>query len=107
MPHYLLQASYTPEACARMVENPQDRGEFVRPVIEKLGGKMIAAFYALGDYDTIAFVELPDNASATAFSLAAASGGGIRGLKTTPLLTMAEGIEAMRKAAGSGYEPPA
>ena len=107
MPHYLLEASYTPEACARMVENPQDRGEIVRSVIEKLGGKMIAAFYALGEYDTVAFVELPDNASATAFSLAAASGGGIRGLKTTPLLTMAEGIEAMKKAATFGYKPPA
>ncbi len=30
MPHYLSQVSYTPEAWARLVANPQDRIEAVR-----------------------------------------------------------------------------
>ena len=25
MPHYLVQAAYTPKACAAMVKSPQDR----------------------------------------------------------------------------------
>src|SRR5258707_15121760 len=29
MPHYLIQVIYTPEACARLVANPQDRIEAV------------------------------------------------------------------------------
>ncbi len=40
MPQYLLQAAYTPEAWAAMVKSPQNRLEAVRPVIEKLGGKI-------------------------------------------------------------------
>jgi hypothetical protein len=51
-------------------------------------------------------MEMPDNVSAAAFSLAGSAGGGIKAVKTTPLLTIDEGIEAMRKAAGAGYRPP-
>jgi hypothetical protein len=43
---------------------------------------------------------------AAAFSIAAASAGAIRSIKTTPLLTAAEGIEAMKKAGMSGYKAP-
>ena len=106
MPHYLLQAAYTPEAWAAMVKNPQSREEAVRPVIEGLGGKLVCSFFALGEYDTIAIVDMPDNVSATAFSMAAAAGGGVKAIKTTPLMTAQEGIAAMRKAAESGYKPP-
>jgi len=40
MPYYLLQATYSPEAWSGMVKNPQNRLDAVRPVIEKLGGKV-------------------------------------------------------------------
>ena len=106
MPHFLLQAAYTPEACAAMIKNPQSREEAVRPVIEKLGGKLTALFFALGDYDTVALVEMPDNVSATAFSMAAAAAGGVKAVKTTPLMTTEEGLAAMKKAADCGYRPP-
>jgi len=46
MPHYLSQVSYTPEAWARLVANPQDRIEAVRGPIEKLGGRIHNAFFA-------------------------------------------------------------
>jgi hypothetical protein len=49
---------------------------------------------------------MPDNVSAAAFALAAAAGGGLKAYKTTPLLTFEQGIEAMKKASGAGYEPP-
>ena len=106
MPHYLLQAAYTPEACAAMIKNPQSREKAIQPVIEKLGGKITALFFALGDYDTVALVEMPDNVSATAFSMAAAAAGGVKALKTTPLMTAEEGLAAMKKAADCGYRPP-
>ena len=48
MPHYLSQVSYTPEAWARLVANPQDRIEAVRGPIEKLGGRIHNAFFAFG-----------------------------------------------------------
>jgi hypothetical protein len=49
---------------------------------------------------------MPDNVSAAALSLAIAAGGGFKAHKTTPLLTVAEAIEAMKKAATAGYKPP-
>jgi hypothetical protein len=30
----------------------------------------------------------------------------VKAIKTTPLMTMEEGMEAMRKAAAAGYRPP-
>lgn len=107
MAHYLLQVAYTPEGWADLIANPQDRINAVRPVVEKLGGKIQHGWFAFGDYDLVAIVEMPSNVEAAAFSLAAAAGGAIRAIKTTPLMTTAEAMEAMKKAAKSGYKAPA
>ncbi len=107
MPHYLIQAAYTPEAWAAMVKNPQSRAEAVRPIIEGLGGKLLSIYLALGEYDVVGLVEYPDNASAAAFSMAASAGGALKAVKTTPLMTTEEAVEAMRKAGQAGYRPPA
>jgi uncharacterized protein with GYD domain len=88
------------------VSNPQNRIEVIRPVIERLGGHLECAYLAFGEYDVIGIMEMPGNVSAAAFSLAASAGGGVKAVKTTPLLTREEGIEALKKAAGSGYRPP-
>jgi uncharacterized protein with GYD domain len=106
MNHYLLQVAYTQEAWAALLAQPHDRTEAVRPVIEKLGGKMTHAWYAFGDYDVVAIVEMPGNVEAAAFSLAASAGGALKSIKTTPLMTSAEAIDAMKKAAQSGYKAP-
>jgi uncharacterized protein with GYD domain len=106
MARYLLQASYTNDAWAAQVSNPQNRMDVIRPVIERLGGRLESAYLAFGDYDVVVIVEMPDNVSAAAFSLATSAGGALKAIKTTPLLTIEEGIEAMKKAAGAGYRPP-
>jgi uncharacterized protein with GYD domain len=106
MARYLFQASYTSEAWAAQVSHPQNRIEVIRPVIERLGGRLECAYLAFGEYDVIGIMEMPDNVSAAAFSLAASAGGGLKGVKTTPLLTVEEGIEALKKAAGIGYRAP-
>ncbi|HYG34080.1 MAG TPA: GYD domain-containing protein [Clostridia bacterium] len=106
MPHYLIQASYTPEAWKTLLKKPEDRNQAIRPVIEKLGGSMVNSWYAFGDYDVVLIVEMPDNVSAAAFSLAAMAGGSLRAVKTTPLLELAEGLEAMKRGAKAGYRPP-
>lgn len=106
MANYLLQVGYTPEAWANLIAHPHDRIEAVRPVVEKLGGKITHGWFAFGEYDLVAIVEMPGNVEAAAFSLAAAAGGAVRAIKTTPLLTAAEGVEALKKAAKSGYKAP-
>ena len=106
MPFYLIQAAYTPDAWAALVKAPQNRLEAVRPVVEKLGGKFEHAWLAFGEYDIIAVVELPENTDAAAFSMAVAAAGAVKAFKTTPLLSVEEGLEAMRKAQEAGYRPP-
>jgi uncharacterized protein with GYD domain len=106
MGHYLIQVAYAPDAIATMVKNPQDRIEQVRPVVERLGGKLESGYLSFGEYDIVAICDMPDNVSAAAFSLAASAGGALRAFKTTPLLEMSEAVEAMRRASGADYEPP-
>ena len=106
MARYLFQASYTSEAWAAQVSNPQNRIDAIRPVIERLGGRLECAYLSFGDYDVVVIAEMLDRISAAAFSLAASAGGGVKAVKTTPLITVEEGIEAMKKAAGAGYRPP-
>ena len=50
--------------------------------------------------------ELPDNVSATAIALATTASGAFNIVMTPPLMTIEEGLEAMRKASGTGYRPP-
>ena len=106
MGHYLIEVAYTGEAWAAQVSNPQNRIEAIRPVIERLGGRIESAYYAFGEYDVVGIMEMPDPVSAAAFSLAASAGGAVKAIKTTPLLTIEDGIAAMQKAAGAGYRPP-
>jgi len=104
MPYYCHQVSYTKEAWARLMEDPQDRLEAVRGPIEKLGGKIHTSFFAFGQFDVLAITEMPDNISAAAISMAFAGGGAVAHIQTTPLLTAAQAIEALRKAGTSGYK---
>ena len=105
MPRYMYEVAYTPEAWAAMVEKPQDRVEAIRPAIRKLGGKIETAYFAFGDYDLVLIANMPDNVSAAAMSLAASAGGSVKAIKTTPLMTIREGVRAMRQAKRSGYTP--
>ena len=103
MPRFLQQITYTQESWQALIKNPQNRIDAVRPVVEKMGGKIESAWFAFGDYDIIVICELPDNASAAALAMAFAGGGACRNVKTTPLLSPAEAVEAMKKAGQSGY----
>lgn len=106
MNNYLVQVAYTPQAWTQLIAHPHNRMDDIRPIVEKLGGKIVHSWFAFGDYDIIAVVEMPGNVEAAGFALAAAAGGACKTIKTTPMLTTAEGIEAMKKAATSGYKVP-
>jgi uncharacterized protein with GYD domain len=109
MQPYLFQVSYTPTAWAKQLKNPINRADAVKPVIEKAGGKLIGAYYGFGSTDVYLIVELPDNKSAAAISLAFASGGALSKCEVTALMSIDDGIEAM-KTGGTligVYEPPA
>ena len=104
MPFFLHQVSYTPDALARLIANPQDRFEAVRGPIEKLGGKIKDSYFAFGQHDAVLITEMPDNVSAAAIALASAAGGALRNCQTTALMTNSEALDAMRKAGTCGYK---
>lgn len=103
MPHYLIQAAYTPEALRAMIQDPKDRTTALQKPIESLGGKIHNLLFSFGDYDAVMLLEMPNNVAVAAIALAIGAGGACKNVKTTPLMTAAEGIDALKQAAGSGY----
>ncbi len=106
MAYYLVQASYGVPAIAAMVKNPQDRAATIRPLMEKMGGKLHGMWFTFGEYDLVAIAEMPDATTAAAFSMAIGSTGAMTSYRTTPLLTMDETVDAMKKAGGVAYKAP-
>ena len=106
MAFYLTRFSYTPETWARFVKNPEDRREAARKYIESVGGKLHGFWYAFGTYDGYNLWEAPDNVSMAAVGIAITGGGALSKFETTPLLTVEETLEALRRAQKIAYRPP-
>ena len=106
MAYYLMQVAYTDTAAKTLVGNPQTREDAIKKTCASLGGKLHSFFFSFGEYDVAVIAEFPDNAAAAAFALATSSKGAITKFHTTPLLTAAEGLTAMKKAKKADYSPP-
>ena len=105
MPGYLLQVAYSAEALAGLIADPQNRADVVRTSIENLGGNVVGSWMSFGEYDLVVVIEMPNNVAAAASALAVAGGGSVKTVKTTPLLSLEEGVAALKKASTSGYKP--
>jgi len=103
---YLTRFSYTPETWARLMKNPEDRREAARKYIESVGGKLHGFWYAFGEHDGYNLWEAPDNVSMAAVAIAIGSGGALSKIETTPLLTIEETLDALRRARAVGYRSP-
>ena len=97
MSKYMIQASYTAEGLKGLQKDKASgRKAAVSKAAEALGGKLEALYYAFGKDDVVAILELPDNVSASALSLAVSESGIVR-TRTTPLLTVDETDQALQK----------
>lgn len=105
MPNYLVQVSYNSAGWLALLRHPQDRIEAVKPAITKLGGSIVGFWMAFGEHDVVGIIEMPSNINAAAISMAFAAGGAIRSCIMTPLLTIEEGIQAMKLGGQAGYRP--
>ena len=106
MAFYLTQFSYTPETWARLMKNPEDRRVAARKYIESVGGKLHGFWYAFGAYDGYCLWEAPDDVSMAAVGIAITGGGALSKFETTPLLTVEETLDALRRAQKVAYRPP-
>jgi len=105
MASFLVQVSYTPEALSALIAKPQNRMAVVKKTVENLGGTLGGSWMSFGDYDLVMLLEMPNNVSAAALAIAAAAGGSLKSIKTTPLLTIDQAQSAIKKAGKSGYTP--
>jgi uncharacterized protein with GYD domain len=94
MPRYLIQAAYTETGLQGILkEGGSKRAEVIGRNLYRLGGSVEAVYFALGETDVYIIVNLPDNVSAAAFSIATNASGVVKA-KTTVLLTPEEIDEA-------------
>jgi uncharacterized protein with GYD domain len=105
MPKYLFEGDYSAEGTRGLLKDGgSKRKAVVAKALKKMGGKLDAMYFTFGIRDVICIVDLPDNVSAAAVSLAVSSSGSIA-FKTTVLLTPEEVDQASTKQ-DSGYTPP-
>jgi uncharacterized protein with GYD domain len=98
MAKYLYQASYTAEGAKGLVrDGGTARRAAIAKMAESLGGKLEAFYFAFGDVDVYAVVEVPDHVSAAAAALAVAQGGGAT-IKTVVLISPEDMDKAAKKA---------
>lgn len=106
MPLYMYRGGYTADSWAAQVQKPANREDALKPFARQLGGRILSFYYAFGDDDFVIIAQMPDNKAAAALALAAASGGACSHLTTTPLMSVSEGMSAMRAAKRTRYSPP-
>ncbi len=97
MPKFLIKASYSADGVRGLIkEGGSKRRAAVQKIVEGMGGKLEAFYYAYGEDDAVIITDLPDAASGLAISLAVNATGAVR-LATTPLITPEEMDAASKK----------
>jgi uncharacterized protein with GYD domain len=104
MAKYLWEISYTAEGAKGVAHaGGSARRAASKKMAEGLGGKLETFYYAFGDVDAYAIVELPDDASAAAVALAVNQGGGAT-VKTVVLIAPEDMDKAGKMSVD--YQPP-
>jgi uncharacterized protein with GYD domain len=98
MPKYLIEIRYNAEG-ARGVkrEGGTSRRDTAAKLAEALGGKLEAFYFAFGEVDVYAIVEVPDEKAALAASIAA-NQTGVSSARFIPLISP-ETVDAAAKIA--------
>jgi uncharacterized protein with GYD domain len=98
MAKYLYQSSYTVEGLkGLMKDGGSKRKQVAQKLVESLGGKLEAFYFAFGGTDVYLIVDAPDNASAAAGAIAVTAAGGAA-VKTTVLIAPEEMDAATKKS---------
>ena len=108
MPFYMHQWTLSQPAVKALVDNPQNREDAARKVVEGLGGTLHQFFFTFGHYDGLAIAEYPDDETAAAVAMAVSAAGTASRMETTKLLRATDAMSAMQrvKGASTGYTAP-
>jgi uncharacterized protein with GYD domain len=104
MPKYLMLGSYSVEGAKGLLKDGgSKRRQVAEEALKSVGGKLESFYFAFGEYDLYIVLDVPDNVSIAAASLAISAAGGFRS-KTVVLLTPEEIDQATKKT--TIYQPP-
>jgi uncharacterized protein with GYD domain len=104
MPKYLISGSYTAEGLRGLQKDTASaRRDAITQLVKSAGGSVECIYYAFGHQDVYGVVDLPDNAAASAVSVAVSASGLVK-TQITPLLTVEEVDAALKKSVN--YRPP-
>jgi uncharacterized protein with GYD domain len=106
MPMYMLQFAYSHEAWSALVRKPEDRTASVEATVKSVGGRLVALYFHMGEFDGTAIVEAPDDTAANAAIMATVASGALRSSRTTRLYSAKELLDALGKAGKVSYRAP-
>jgi len=99
MPVYISLVKFTQQGLTTMKEKGVARSDMVKKNVEAQGGKLLQAYYCLGEYDVVAVFEFPNNQSAIKAAILNASIGHIQ-IKTMPAVTREEWRKILQQTWG-------
>jgi uncharacterized protein with GYD domain len=100
MPVYVSLVKFTRDGIMTMKDQGISRSDTVRQNVEQLGGKLINAYYCLGQYDVVAILEFPDNKTAMKAAVKNASLGHIE-ITTLPAVSRDEWTKLLGEVWGA------
>ena len=108
MAHYLIEVGYTPQSWSTQIDKQANVVERITPAVTAAGGSIECLYYAFGEVDLVGVIDFPTPEDAAGFALAVGASGALRTYRTTPLLTVEQGIASMKKADAirQVYAPP-
>ena len=106
MPIYVSLVNFTHEGLRTMKSKGVERSDMVKRNVESLGGKLVHAYYCLGEYDVVAIFDFPSTRAGMKAALLNASMGHIR-IKTMPAVSREEWKTVLKETWGKSKEEKA
>ena len=103
---YMTQFSYTDAAAAAFVKNPEDRSGVFREQVEELGGRVIAFYHCIGEYDGVTIYGLPDEAAVSGLLFAIRAPGHLEKIHPSELHPVETATEGMGRDGKGSYRGP-
>ena len=99
MQTYVSLVKFTEHGLQTMRDKGIERAEMVKQNAKTLGGKLVQAYYCLGEYDVVAIWEFPDNKTAMKAAVLNASLGHIQ-ITTLPAVNREEWKGLLQQSLG-------
>lgn len=104
---YITRGNYSDHAFQGMLKQPEDRHDAVAKLFKSAGGKLLAYYVTMGEYDYTVISEFDNEIDGLSALMVAAGTGGTRNLNTVTAMTTKDARKAEDKARkiAKGFKP--